>query len=98
MIAHLLDELVKRSIRIRRDGDHLIVDAPPAAMTDDLRDAIRAQKAELLAFPACGSCARWPLLLPETRAAGICLRCMPPEQYAATIKVLGERCRQKGAA
>ena len=60
-------------------------------MTPELAAAIRVHKAKLLALPGCDSCDRWPLLLPETRTGGICLRCLPAEQYTATIRAIGNR-------
>lgn len=91
-IDHLLAQLNAQGIQLSRDGDRLRY-RPKGRLTPELAAAVRAHKAELLALLACDTCARWPLLLPETRATGRCLRCMPPEQYLATIKMLGERRR-----
>lgn len=44
----LLDDLRRGGVRLAANGDRLSVDAPKGALTDDVRAAIGAQKADLL--------------------------------------------------
>ncbi len=45
----LLNSLLERGIRLKADGERLVVNAPAGAMTTDLAAAIRANKAAILA-------------------------------------------------
>ena len=47
-IAALLTELRRRDVRLRADGDRLRFDAPPGAMTPELRERVLAHKPALL--------------------------------------------------
>src|SRR5215470_295158 len=44
----LLVQLREKGVEVRSNGDRLIIDAPKGAITPDLRDALAANKAELL--------------------------------------------------
>src|SRR5689334_20545130 len=44
----LLVQLREKGVEIKSNGDRLIIDAPKGAITPDLRDALAANKAELL--------------------------------------------------
>ena len=44
----LLDELRTRGVHLTIEGEHVAVDAPKGALTDALRQAIRAHKPDLL--------------------------------------------------
>ena len=51
MNLHLLiDSLAERGIKLSIEGDALIVDAPEGTLTSEVRDALTAQKAELVAL------------------------------------------------
>jgi hypothetical protein len=69
----LIQELAAASCKLRVYGEQLIVRDPERALTDDLREAIRHHKAELLTLlrakpandkpmpcPTCGDLERWP--------------------------------------
>lgn len=45
----ILDELRDLDVRLEVDGDRLVVDAPKAVMSDEMRARLREHKAELLA-------------------------------------------------
>lgn len=47
--ARLLNELYRRGVALRRDGDNLVV-RPKSSMTPDLRAQLLAHKAEVLAL------------------------------------------------
>jgi hypothetical protein len=49
-VQSLLETLAKANIQLTVSGDKLGIDAPKGALTDDLREAIRQHKAELLAL------------------------------------------------
>jgi amino acid adenylation domain-containing protein len=49
-LSALIERLQSTGVRLRADGDRLLYEAPPGAMSDELADAIRARKPELLAF------------------------------------------------
>src|SRR5215510_9733069 len=44
----LLVQLREKGVELKSNGDRLIIDAPKGAITPDLRDALAANKAELL--------------------------------------------------
>src|SRR6185503_7888504 len=44
----LLVELREKGVEVKANGDRLVIDAPRGAITPDLRDALSANKAELL--------------------------------------------------
>jgi hypothetical protein len=44
----LLVQLREKGVEIKSNGDRLVIDAPKGAITPDLRDALAANKAELL--------------------------------------------------
>ena len=44
----LLVQLREKGVEIKSNGDRLLIDAPKGAITPDLRDALAANKAELL--------------------------------------------------
>lgn len=46
----VLQQLRERDIRLTASGDRLVVDAPRGVLTEQLRDALRERKAELLAI------------------------------------------------
>jgi len=46
--AELLEELHTKGIRLQVQGEHILVDAPKHALTDELRAAIRQGKTALL--------------------------------------------------
>ncbi len=46
----LLDELRTKGVQLTVEGEHLAVDAPKNVLNDDLRQAIREHKQELLAL------------------------------------------------
>src|SRR5205085_2244504 len=84
--AILLDELRTKGVHLTVEGEHLAVDAPKNVLNDDVRQAIRQHKQELLAllaYPApltphypcvvCGNTDRW-----EDRGIWRCRRCWPP--------------------
>lgn len=48
MISELLVELAQRGVRLKADGDRLLVDAPKGAISRSLADRIREAKAEIL--------------------------------------------------
>jgi pyochelin synthetase len=51
MNLHLLiDSLTDRGIKLSIEGDALIVDAPKGTLTSDVREALTAQKAEIVAL------------------------------------------------
>jgi len=50
VVYGLMDELTEAGIALKAVGEQLEVDAPKGALTDELRDAIRQYKAELLAL------------------------------------------------
>ncbi|PSB50374.1 non-ribosomal peptide synthetase [Chamaesiphon polymorphus] len=51
MNLHLLiDSLADRGIKLSIEGDALIVDAPQGTLTPEVRDALKAQKAEIVAL------------------------------------------------
>jgi pyochelin synthetase len=51
MNLHLLiDSLAERGIKLSIEGDALIVDAPKGTLTSEVRDALTAQKAEIVAL------------------------------------------------
>lgn len=49
-VAALLGQLMSRDIRLTAEGGQLRVSAPPEALTPELREALRARKAEILEF------------------------------------------------
>src|SRR2546427_2630896 len=51
----LLDELRTKGVQLTIEGEHLAVDAPKGVLTDELRQAIRTQKAALLALLTASS-------------------------------------------
>ncbi len=46
----LLDELRTKGVHLTVEGEHVAVDAPKGVLTDDVRQAIRQHKQELLAL------------------------------------------------
>src|SRR5262249_5029884 len=44
----LLVQLREKGVEIKSNGDRLVIDAPKGAITPDMRDALAANKAELL--------------------------------------------------
>src|SRR5688572_31641938 len=44
----LLVQLREKGVDVKANGDRLVIDAPRGAITPDLRDALSANKAELL--------------------------------------------------
>src|SRR6478672_9344259 len=44
----LLVQLREKGVEIKSNGDRLVIDAPKGAITPDVRDALAANKAELL--------------------------------------------------
>jgi hypothetical protein len=71
--TELIQRLTSAGCQVRIDGESLRVRDPEHALTDELRDAIRQHKAELLQLlradpandkpkpcPACGDVERWP--------------------------------------
>ena len=44
----LLLQLREKGVEVKANGDRLVIDAPRGAITPDLRDALSANKAELL--------------------------------------------------
>ena len=54
-VTALLDMLKARGIEVRGASGQLTIDAPPGALTNELRDQLRAHKADLLEA-ACGIC------------------------------------------
>src|SRR5687767_8738225 len=44
----LLVQLREKGVEVKANGDRLVIDAPRGAITPDLRDALSANKAELL--------------------------------------------------
>lgn len=48
--AELLDELRRRDVQLRVDGERLRVNAPAGTMTPDLQELVRARKTELMEF------------------------------------------------
>ena len=44
----LLVQLREKGVEIKSNGDRLLIDAPKGAITPDLRDALAANKAEIL--------------------------------------------------
>lgn len=48
--AELLDELRRRDVQLRVDGDRLRVNAPTGTMTPELQEQVRARKAEIIEF------------------------------------------------
>jgi hypothetical protein len=93
-LQDLLTQLVSRGIQLSRAGDRLCY-RPVERMTPELAAVIRAHKSELMALSACDCCDCWPLMLAESRVAGVCLRCLPPEQYSVAIKAIGARHRKE---
>ena len=89
-LQDLLTQLVSQGIQLSRAGDWLRY-RPVERMTPELAAVIRAHKSELMALSACDCRDCWPLMLPESRAAGVCLRCMSAEQYTAAIRAIGNR-------
>jgi thioesterase domain-containing protein len=49
-VAALLGKLVRRDIRLSAEGGQLRLNAPRGALTPELREALRARKAEILEF------------------------------------------------
>lgn len=49
-VATLLGKLVSRDVRVSAEGEQLRLSAPPGALTPELREALRARKAEILEF------------------------------------------------
>lgn len=49
-VPALLEELRRRNVEVRADGDQLRCAAPVGVLTPDLRDQLRARKAEILSF------------------------------------------------
>jgi|SRR5919199_4197400 hypothetical protein len=72
-LQDLLTQLVSRGIQLSRAGDRLRY-RPVERMTPELAAVIRVHKSELMALSACDCCDCWPLILPESRAAGVCLQ------------------------
>ena len=80
----LLDELRTKGVHLAVEGEHVVVDAPRGALTDDLRQTIRQHKAALLAVLAaelltqyypcvvCGAQDRW-----NDRGIWRCRQCWP---------------------
>lgn len=64
--VELLDELRRRDVRLRVDGDRLHANAPAGAMTAELQEQVRARKAELIEHlkRAYRVTARQPALVP----------------------------------
>lgn len=91
-LDQLIADLRSRGIAIRRASDMLHVDAPEGALTPELREQITNLKPQLLNLPYCRECGRW-LLLPETQAAGVCLRHMGDEQRRQSFRSMGHRRR-----
>src|SRR5215210_2779972 len=44
----LLVQLREKGVEVKANGDRLVIDAPRGAITPDLRDALSANKAEIL--------------------------------------------------
>jgi hypothetical protein len=66
-----LSELHRRGARVLASGDTLRVRPGPEGLTDDLRDAIRANKAEIIALletpvHSCSRCGRFAFPKPTT--------------------------------
>jgi len=57
---------------------------PKDQLTPDLAAALRTHRAAILAQTQCSECRR-ELTTPETKALGICLRCMSSEHYTRTV-------------
>jgi thioesterase domain-containing protein len=49
-VATLLGKLMGRDVRLSAEGGQLRLSAPPGALTPELREALRARKAEILEF------------------------------------------------
>ena len=50
--AKLLDDLRSKGVRLTVEGEHVALDAPQGVLTEDLRQAIRQHRQELLALLA----------------------------------------------
>ena len=91
-VQELLTEARLAGLEVAADGNQLRIRGPKSAA--HLAQALADRKEEVLAYLSCPH----PRLLPETQAAGRCLRCMEPEQYLRTVRMLGERHRREKAA
>lgn len=49
-VAEFLSDLRRRDVIVAAEGDRIKCSAPPGALTPELRDALRARKADVLAF------------------------------------------------
>lgn len=66
---------------------------PKELATFELLAALKEHKTGILALPHCRFCGQLPLRTIESRAAGVCLRCMDGDQYTAAVKDMGQRRR-----
>ena len=78
----LLDELRTKGVHLTIEGEHVAVDAPKGALTDDLRQAIRQHKAALLALLAQPMPVHdAPATAPNTQEACTRQEHVPPPPY-----------------
>ena len=78
--TRLLDALRTKGVQLTVEGDQLAIDAPKGVLTDDVRQAIRTQKAALLALLAQPAPAHdTPATAPSTQEA-----CTHPEHFPPT--------------
>ncbi len=73
-VTGILGLLLERGIKLKADGDRLIVNAPPGAVTDELAAAIRSNKAAILAvlreIDDSGGARQTPPNAPSAEATG----------------------------
>ncbi len=81
----LVFQAQQAGLTLSAEGGQLRIRGPKSA--GHLAEALLERKAEVLAYLGCPH----PRLLPQTKAAGECLRCMALDEYLATVKMLGER-------
>ena len=90
-IEQILDAARIAGLEVAPEGDRLRIRGPKSA--GHLAEALLERKEEVLDYldRSCGH----PLLLPESKAIGRCLKCLSQEQYLTTIQALGERHRRE---
>jgi len=76
----LLDELRTKGVHLTVEGEHVAVDAPKGVLTDDVRQAIRQHKPELLdlleVFEERAAIAEYDGLLPRDEAERLAWACV----------------------
>lgn len=89
----LLDELARRGVIIKPDGDGLLVDAPKGAVDDALRRELTERKPELLQWLSEVVCPRWQVWQEgrgDLPPLSTCLSCGYPDMPGEVVTIDGE--------